>query len=667
MPRVLLLTFLLTGLISITKAQPTPADPEPNKGEQIEALVEQLGAATYKAREAASLALWKQGLSAIPLVRQAAKSDDPEISVRAQAILGKFTNGDIFGLPEEMKKLVANFREANTYERQTIFAKIMAAEGGSEIGPLLLDQHADGESRVELIKGAAVALSKLARQQILNNKLIQAEQLLRMRAEAKTKMGEADLAVFLALQSPDKASAIPGVEARRLRVLGRTDEALALTRGVDSLNGLRRTILMERGEWQELAAEQEKNFSAVNAQSLGLRAAYHRLANNADETAEALDDIRAYEKNRKADWHIIETLMLNDLFEEGVERYLAQEAPEAAELAFHLSDYQSVLDLAEKLPQDKVVGTFAQRITGPHKKWQAVAKAAAVVVEKKAPAPPETTSSVVRRLLAADTDEDVQRAQLYALADTSGWHRGVRYEQAGTVAEERLPAAYDWTTRIGIHHHWGLMDCLRQHHFKRAKDEERYAEAELLMERHRLPLYSPTFNYNRKPNYLRMSADMFLVRILRAADEDRRDDIPALLEQFGPLLPNYFHEKEAAMLADKGHADLVAIIFDHNVTFLEPKLKAFPQCAELHNKFAWQVALSKARLDQGLAASEHSLELVEGSPMYLDTKAELLFQMKRDKEALATMEEALDQDPENEYYQRQMKRIHAGERSSYPK
>jgi len=658
---LLLLTILLPGLVCNTNAQPTATTT--NKPEQVEALIDQLGATKYKTRQAASRALWRQGFAAIPLLQQAEKSEDPEISIRAAGVLGKFAKGEIFGLSETMQTLVKEFHGGNKYERSKVFPKIVAGEGGSELGPMLLDQTDDVTSRIDIIEGAAVELSKLSRQLIYSNELARAEQILRWRADAKVFMGESNLGVFLALQGPDKPHPAPGVESKRLHVLGRNDEALALTRGVESLDDLRHTILIERGAWQELAAEQEKTFSALDSPSLGRRAAYHRMANNTEAFEEALDDIRAYEKNRKADWVILENLMLNDLFEEGIERYLAQGDPEAAALAFQLSDYEAVLELGKKLPDNAVVADYVRRIKGPHKKWAPDRVEAAKKEEEKK----ETTATVVRRLLVADTDEDVHRAKLYALSDTSNWYRGVHYETNGTVPEARIGAAVDWTTRIGNYNHWGLMDCLRQRHFEQAQEEGRYAEAEAFMECHRLALYSTTFNYNRKTNYLRMSADMFLVRLLRAADEDRRDDIPALLEQFGPLLPNYFHEEEAEMLADKGHADLVAIIFDHNVKFLEPKLKAFPQCAELHNKFAWQVALSKARLDQGLAASEHSLELIEASPMYLDTKAELLFQMKRDKEALATMEAALVQDPENEYYQRQLERMKAGERRSFPK
>jgi|GEM_PF-2396198 len=657
--------FLVTVVVaSFANAQ----TPDTNQTESVEQLIEQLGAAKYKQRQAASKALWQQGLPAIPRLEKAAKNEDPEISIRAGKILEKLSKGEIFGLSDELKKLAKEFREGNKYERYKVFPKLMAAEGGGDLAPFLLEQLTEGDSRLEIIKGASSALGTLARKQNLDGHFERAEQILRMRVEAQAIASEADLAVFLALTAPDTACKIPAVEARRLRILGRNDEALAAARNIDTLKGLQDSILIERGQWRELAAAKEKDFNALNVQSLGVRAAYHRLAGDTNATAEALDDIRGYEKNRKSEWHPVEVLMLNDHFVEGTKLSLAQDDPQAAVLAFQQSDYQAVLDLGKRLPEDKVVQGLVKRIKGPHEKWTRTIPAPPPPVPGKPVAVvPETTDKVVRRLLVADTDEDLLRAKLYALADTSGWHRGIRYETKGTIPEKRLVQANDWTTKIGIHDHWGLMDSLRQAHFGKAMADGNYAEAEHLMERHRLPLHSSTFNYNKRSNYLKMSFDLFRARILRAVDEDRREDIPALLDQFQPLFPNYFDEEEAIEFTEKGHADVVAMVFDRTYKFLQPKLAQFPDSAELHNKFAWQVSLSKARLDEGLAASERSLELSPENPMYLDTKAELLFQMKRDKEALAAMDRALKQDPDNEYYERQIERMKAGKRSSYPK
>lgn len=52
-----------------------------------EALVVSLGSNSFQDREAASLALRKMGDPALPALRKAASSDDPEVAQRATAIL----------------------------------------------------------------------------------------------------------------------------------------------------------------------------------------------------------------------------------------------------------------------------------------------------------------------------------------------------------------------------------------------------------------------------------------------------------------------------------------------------------------------------------------------------------------------------------------------------
>jgi len=89
---ILALLFVVSNL-SAQEAAPSPATKVLSTA-QLEALVEQLGADSFKAREAASVALRKQGPPAIPILQAATKSEDPEISIRAKEVLKKMPYGD---------------------------------------------------------------------------------------------------------------------------------------------------------------------------------------------------------------------------------------------------------------------------------------------------------------------------------------------------------------------------------------------------------------------------------------------------------------------------------------------------------------------------------------------------------------------------------------------
>jgi len=211
------------------------------------------------------------------------------------------------------------------------------------------------------------------------------------------------------------------------------------------------------------------------------------------------------------------------------------------------------------------------------------------------------------------------------------------------------------------------MSGMRSFHFRKALIDHDYDRAINCLERHRLPLHQTNFNYSQRKAYHNICFDSFTAQALRAAEAEDDKKVDALLDHFAPLFGTHFGEDDATFYTKAGHPELVAKVFEHTHQHLQPKLEQFPKCADLHNKFAWNTALSGKHLEIGLAASEHSLELRPETPMYLDTKAELLFQMKRDKDAITAIKRAIEIDPVYEYYKRQLKRFEAGERDAYPK
>src|SRR5688572_23187217 len=73
---------------------------------QIAEAVRDLGADDFRVREKAGDALWSMGDAAVPALKEAAASDDPEVSRRAQAVLDKFAYGIRPDTPKPVMQLL---------------------------------------------------------------------------------------------------------------------------------------------------------------------------------------------------------------------------------------------------------------------------------------------------------------------------------------------------------------------------------------------------------------------------------------------------------------------------------------------------------------------------------------------------------------------------------
>jgi hypothetical protein len=85
--RYLLAALIVAGMALLTSL-PSPADEAPSK-DKIAKLIEKMGSGTFTEREAATKELAAIGVPALEALRQAVKSDDPEVRKRAEEIIPK--------------------------------------------------------------------------------------------------------------------------------------------------------------------------------------------------------------------------------------------------------------------------------------------------------------------------------------------------------------------------------------------------------------------------------------------------------------------------------------------------------------------------------------------------------------------------------------------------
>ena len=79
------------------------------------------------------------------------------------------------------------------------------------------------------------------------------------------------------------------------------------------------------------------------------------------------------------------------------------------------------------------------------------------------------------------------------------------------------------------------------------------------------------------------------------------------------------------------------------------------------NSYAWRMSELELNLDDALLKSIYSIKIVDSlgvdvasrKPMLLDTKAEILWKMNKIDEALTVINQAIEMDPESQYYQEQ--------------
>jgi tetratricopeptide (TPR) repeat protein len=290
---------LLACLVCCTRlsAASTEAPGLPAAGHldlKIDALLRGLADENFRVREQSSRELWELGEAALPALRKATSSDDPEQSVRARDLLRKIQLHITPDTDPSVILLVESYQKASPAEKASLLGKMRGKRAWRQMLKLYAAET-DAELRERLSPMMGAVASKAARERLLLGDAQGAREFL--------EMAPADAANMLAL-------------AEFHRSHGTLDEELARANGVDRKAAAWR-LALQRAAGNPAAARDEalaagdKPLATIMAALAGDPLPFLREMrdNNANSPASAYANIAAKrwqgEKVRKSDMEFL--------------------------------------------------------------------------------------------------------------------------------------------------------------------------------------------------------------------------------------------------------------------------------------------------------------------------------------------------------------------------
>ena len=176
---------------------------------------------------------------------------------------------------------------------------------------------------------------------------------------------------------------------------------------------------------------------------------------------------------------------------------------------------------------------------------------------------------------------------------------------------------------------------------------------------------TPFVSFTQSQAYVNVPSLIARLRCRAAIDTGDFDKVDSFASKAFDLQPG---EVELPILVyqpliAKGKKELADKIFASAKKSIQKVGDDYPNCAWAHNSAAWLSACCKSDLIWGLNQAEMAIKLDGKSAAHLDTLAEVLFQLKRQKEAVEAQTKAVALEPTKIYYKKQLKRIQNGDPS----
>jgi tetratricopeptide (TPR) repeat protein len=316
---------------SVEISSPSQPSSQPVDDPKISELISQLNDPDPGVREQATKSLWSRGRSITPKLREAAASGPPEVARRARSILRDFMYGLYPDTPKEIFNLLDQYRTGDLGQKQTaIWMLNSRGIAGLRVLLKLQDDERDEELKKMIARVLEPRAHDVAVMLIAEGETSAAEQNLESAAESAsvTSIAAQDYAAFLAttgklaarrqLLEAEPLTARNAVLrfslARAAHDLPAAKAAAEKITDPDYLD----SILVEQGDWAELARRLEKAPRMEPAERLGFLCTYYRLAGDEQNFRKTVELIIKRAQTAPQDYTFCsENLFLNSMPKEG--------------------------------------------------------------------------------------------------------------------------------------------------------------------------------------------------------------------------------------------------------------------------------------------------------------------------------------------------------------
>lgn len=223
------------SMASVLAWSATTAPPALPIGEWIQ----KLGDERYQQRAEASRQLWEIGEPALPSLREAEKSRDPEVAKRARELVGNIEVGVRPDSDRELLDLIAQFRAGGETQKMSIFGKLRKKSEWRVMLKLYANEK-DSAVRMTLLKSMTGVAAQAAREAIFAGKDGEALTLLKMAPRDDDALMAMAVyhRVFGSLKKELAAARDddPGYKVALLRAAGKVGEAQSLAQKAGMLD-----------------------------------------------------------------------------------------------------------------------------------------------------------------------------------------------------------------------------------------------------------------------------------------------------------------------------------------------------------------------------------------------------------------------------------------------
>jgi tetratricopeptide (TPR) repeat protein len=201
------------------------------------------------------------------------------------------------------------------------------------------------------------------------------------------------------------------------------------------------------------------------------------------------------------------------------------------------------------------------------------------------------------------------------------------------------------------------LDELNRKEFLKAADDQ---------DRALLRLLQPYTDFVERAAYVGVPAYIHRLRARGLLDAGRADEARKEVDVCHALLPGSVELSVQLVpeLEKHGRSRDADDLFARTLATHEKLVAEYPRGAWVHNNLAWLSAACRRNLDGALEHARKAVDIDPDNVGYLDTLAEVHFQRGDQAKAVELMKQCLARDAKNVYFQKQLKRFEAGDRSA---